>query len=55
MVDNEVDIKETVTFCKLVQLEDESYKSEEEYKPESEAESLSDIEHKRRKMNREAL
>ena len=42
-------------MCKLVQLEDESHNSDEDYKPESEAESASDIDEKRRQMNREAL
>ena len=42
-------------MCKLVQLEDESHNSDEDYKPESEAESTSDIDEKRRQMNREVL
>ena len=44
---NTVEIKDTVTYCKLRKVSDESEKSEEEeYKPESDAESISTIDEK---------
>ena len=46
VVDNVVEVKETVTFCKLVQLEDKTHESDEDYKPESELEPTSDIDEK---------
>ena len=50
-----MEVKETVTFGKIVEVKDEKYKSEEEYKPESDSETSPDIDEKRRKGNREAL
>ena len=48
VIDNRVEIKENVTYCQLSRLVDESNKCEEEYKPESEVESVSDADEKRR-------
>ena len=42
VVDNIVELKETVTYCRITRLDDEPIK-DEDYNPESEAESLSDI------------
>ena len=42
-------------MCKLVQLEDKFHNSDIDHKPESEAESASDIDENWRQMNREAL
>ena len=53
--DNVVEVKETVTYGKIVEVKDEKYKSEEEYKPESDSEVSVVIDEKRRKGNREAL
>ena len=52
---NTVEIKDTVTMCKLSKVDDEFQKSEEDYKPESDEESASDIDTKRRHLYREAL
>ena len=52
---NTVEIKDTLTVCKLSKSVDETYTSEEEYKPESHAGSSSDVDDKRRRLNREAL
>ena len=46
--ENTVEIKDTVTICKLTKLEVESHKPDEEYNPESETEVLSDLDDKRR-------
>ena len=55
--DNRVEIKETVAYCKLTELVQEVYCSEEDYKPESnsESESVSDADEKRRRVNRESV
>ena len=55
--DNRVEIKETVAYCKLTELVQEVYCSEEDYKPESnsESESVSDADEKRRRVSRESL
>ena len=52
---NTVEIKDAVTTCKLRKIEDESEDSEDEYKPDTEVESVSDVDEKRRRLNREAL
>ena len=44
---NTVEIKDAVTICKIRKVEEESSKSEEDYKPESEVESASDANDKR--------
>ena len=44
---NTVEIKDTVTMCKINKVEDECHESGEDYKPESEVESLSDADDKR--------
>ena len=53
---NTVEVKDTMTTCKLKKIEDETHESEEEeYKLESESESSSDVDTKRRRLNRESL
>ena len=52
--DNTVEIKDAVTLCKLSKIEAEYSKSEEEYKPESEVESVGDLNTERRRLNRQA-
>ena len=52
--ENTVELKDIVTMCKLTKLEVESDKSDEDYSPESETELLSDLDDKRRRLNREA-
>jgi hypothetical protein len=52
---NTVEVKEAMTLCKLSKPEDEDSDLEEEYKPEMVMSSVSDIDEKRRKLNREAL
>ena len=51
---NTVEIKDTVTLCKITKLEDKSHESDEDYKPESETDSVSDLDDKRRQLNRES-
>ena len=55
MIDNLIEVKVTVTMCKLTQLE--VYDSKDDYKLESDFESSasSDIDEKRRQLNREAV
>ena len=55
VVDNVVDVKETVTYGKVVCIAEEKDKPDEEYKPESDFESSDDIDEKRRKSNMQAL
>ena len=56
VVDNVVEVKETVTYCKVVQLEDKRADSDDDYKPESEeTESMLVVDEKRRQMNRDHL
>ena len=52
---NTVEIKDTVTMCKLSKVDDEFQKSEEDYKPETDEDFTSDVDTKRRRSNREAL
>ena len=54
VVDNFVELKETVTYCRITRLDEATIK-DEDYKPESEAESLSDIDDRRRRLNRSSL
>ena len=51
VVDNVVEVKETVTYCKVVQLEDKRADSDDDYKPESETESTLVVDEKRRQLN----
>ena len=53
---NTVEVKDAVTMCKISKVEDEAHESEEEYKPdsESESESISDVDDRRRRLNRES-
>ena len=51
VVDNTVEVKETVTYCRITRLDDEPIK-DEEYNPESEAESLCDIDEQKSKVSR---
>ena len=51
VVDNVVEVKETVTYCKGVRLEEKRAESDEDYKPESECESTLIVDEKRRQMN----
>ena len=50
-----VEIKDTMTLCKLSKLVDEPSTSGEEYKPDSDVGSISDADDKRRRLNREAM
>ena len=53
---NTVEVKDTMTTCKIKKIEDETHESEEEeYKFESESESSSDVDTKRHRLNRESL
>ena len=52
---NTVEIKDTVTMCKIVQLEEESHKSDEEYKPESDEGEDSDTNTKRAQTYQELV
>ena len=52
---NTVEIKDTMTLCKLSKLVDEPSTSGEEYKPDSDVGSISDADDKRRRLNREAM
>jgi hypothetical protein len=52
---NTVEIKDTLTLCKIGKPVDESSMSGEEYKPESDSGSISEVDDKRRRLNREAL
>ena len=55
VVDNVVDVKETVTYGKIVSIAEEKDSTDEDYKPESDFESSDDIDEKRRKANIQAL
>ena len=69
VTDNTVEPKETMTYCRITRLEDESKKGDEDYEPESEFEETysdidekkekagvsSDVDEARKKANREAL
>ena len=69
VVDNTVEVKETVTYCKISRLDDETKNFDEDYQPESDFEEtysdldekkkkaglISDVDELRRKENREAL
>ena len=52
---NTVEIKDTMTLCKLSKPDDEISNLEEDYKPESDVGSISDVDDKRRRLNREAM
>ena len=52
---NTVEVKDTLTLCKLSKPVEETSTSEEEYKPESDVGSISEVDDKRRRLNRESM
>ena len=56
VIDDAVEVKETVTMCQIMNIEDDKKKtSDASCDPESEMDAVSDIDEKRRQNNRESL
>ena len=51
---NTVEIMDATTTCKLRKIDSESAESDDEYQPEPELDNGSDVDNKRRKLNRES-
>ena len=52
VIDDAVEVKETVTMCRIMNIEDDERKtSDASYDPESEMDAVSDIDKKRRQNN----
>ena len=55
VIDDEVEVKETVTICRIINIEDETKTSDESYEPGLEVDTVSDLDEKRRQHNLESL
>ena len=51
VIDDTIEIKDTVTMGRLIHLETESRKSDEDYNPDSNVEISADIDERRRQLN----